>query len=206
MIMKKFLPLIVSLLLTNAVLAAPITFDFKDPKGVNNAVFKLDAILESINGTATGISGLVQFDPEAPGAFTGKIIIAANSLNVPNSMMKDHLLSEKWIDAAKYPEISFVMEKSSNVKTSGNDTTANVTGTITIKGVKKTITAPVKISYLKDKLKARLPQLDGDLLVIRANFKVKRSDFNINPGQFEEKVSDEIDISLSIAGQAPKAK
>ena len=112
--MKKFLPLIVSLLLTNAVLAAPITFDFKDPKGVNNAVFKLDAILESINGTATGISGLVQFDPEAPGSFTGKIIIAANSLNVPNSMMKDHLLSEKWIDAAKYPEISFVMEKSSN--------------------------------------------------------------------------------------------
>ena len=121
-------------------------------------------------------------------------------------MMKDHLLSEKWIDAAKYPEISFVMEKLSNVKTSGNDTTADVTGTITIKGVKKTITAPVKISYLKDKLKARLPQLDGDLLVIRANFKVKRSDFNINPGQFEEKVSDEIDISLSIAGQAPKAK
>lgn len=204
--MKKFFPLIVSLLLANAVLAAPITFDFKDPKGVNNAVFKLDAILESINGTATGISGLVQFDPEEPGAFTGKIIVAANTLNVPNSMMKDHLLSEKWIDAAKYPEISFAMEKSSNVKTSGNDTTADVTGTITIKGVKKTITAPVKISYLKDKLKARLPQLDGDLLVIRANFKVKRSDFNINPGQSEEKVSDEIDISLSIAGQAPKAK
>ena len=36
------------------VLAAPQTFDFKDPKGVNNAVFKLDAPLEAISGNATG--------------------------------------------------------------------------------------------------------------------------------------------------------
>ena len=31
--------------------AAPMDFDFKDPKGVNNVVFKLDAPLEAINGT-----------------------------------------------------------------------------------------------------------------------------------------------------------
>jgi hypothetical protein len=37
--------------------AAPQTFDFKDPKGVNNVQFKLDAPLEAITGTATGISG-----------------------------------------------------------------------------------------------------------------------------------------------------
>ena len=47
----------------SAALAAPQTFDFKDPKGVNNAVFKLDAPLEAINGTANGISGTVTFDP-----------------------------------------------------------------------------------------------------------------------------------------------
>ena len=40
-------------------LAAPLTFDFKDPKGVNNAVFKLDAPLEAINGSANGILGKV---------------------------------------------------------------------------------------------------------------------------------------------------
>ena len=42
--------------------AAPLEFDFKDPKGVNNVVFKTDALLESINGVATGISGRVTFD------------------------------------------------------------------------------------------------------------------------------------------------
>ena len=34
----------------------PMDFDFKDPKGVNNATFKLDAPLEAINGSATTVS------------------------------------------------------------------------------------------------------------------------------------------------------
>ena len=38
------------LTLVSAAYAAPLSFDFKDPKGVNNVVFKLDAPLESING------------------------------------------------------------------------------------------------------------------------------------------------------------
>ena len=67
--------------------AGPQSFDFKDPKGVNNAVFLLDAPLESINGTANGVSGTITFDPENPAALLGKIVIAAASLHVPNPMM-----------------------------------------------------------------------------------------------------------------------
>jgi hypothetical protein len=44
--------------------------------------------------------------------------------------------------------------------------------------------------------------MKGDLLVIRSNFKVKRSDYGINPGAPEDKVSDEIDLTLSIAGMS----
>ena len=36
----------------------------------------------------------------------------------------------------------------------------------------------------------RVPNMNGDLLVIRSNFSIKRSDFGIMPGQMEEKVSD----------------
>jgi hypothetical protein len=70
--------------------------------------------------------------------------------------------------------------------------------------VSKELTVPVKLTYLKDKLGERVPNQKGDLLVIRSNFIIKRSDFNINPGQFEDKVSDAIDITLSIAGASPK--
>ena len=184
--------------------AAPLEFDFKDPKGVNNVVFKTDAPLESINGVATGISGRVTFDPDNPGAVKGKIIVQASSLHLGNPMQKEHLHSDKWLDVAKYPEITFEVESAKNVKTQGNVTTADVTGKFSLHGVTKTITVPVKMTFLKDQLKARIPGKDGDLLVIRATFKIKRSDFGINPGQGEDKVSDDIELNLSIAGAAQR--
>jgi len=202
--MKTKLTILASIALAGAALAAPQTFDFKDPKGINNAGFKLDAPLEAINGNASDISGTVTFDPENPGATKGKIIVATASLMLPNPMQKQHMLSDKWLDATKYPEISFESKEFKNVKTAGDTTTADATGTFTLKGVSKEITVPVKLTYLKDKLGERVPNQKGDLLVIRASFTIKRSDFNINPGQFEDKVSDTIELTLSIAGASPK--
>jgi len=46
--------------------------------------------------------------------------------------------------------------------------------------------------------------LQGDLLVIRANFVINREDFNIQKGQYEDKVSPTINLTLSIAGAAAK--
>lgn len=200
----KILALLTLASAISAATAAPQSFDFKDPKGVNNAVFKLDAPLEAINGSANGVSGTVTFDPEAPAATTGKIVVAADSLHVPNPMMKEHLHGAQWLDVAKHKEITFEAKSLANVKTTGDNTTADVTGTLTIKGVAKEITVPVKFSYLKDKLGLRVPNQKGDLLVIRANFAIKRSDFGINPNAPADKVSDTIDLSLSIAGAAPR--
>ena len=172
--MKTKLTILAFMALTGAVLAAPQTFDFKDPKAINNAGFKLDAPLEAINGSASGISGTVTFDPENPGAAKGKIIVATASLMLPNPMQKQHMLSDKWLDAAKFPEISFESKEFKNVRTAGDTTTADATGTFTLKGVSKEITVPVKLTYLKDKLGERVPNQKGDLLVIRANFTISR--------------------------------
>jgi len=202
--MKTKLTILASIALAGAALAAPQTFDFKDPKGINNAGFKLDAPLEAINGNASDISGTVTFDPENPGATKGKIIVATASLMLPNPMQKQHMLSDKWLDAVKFPEITFESKEFKNVKTAGDTTTADATGTFTLKGVSKEITVPVKLTYLKDKLGERVPNQKGDLLVIRASFTIKRNDFNIMPGQFEDKVSDTIELTLSIAGASPK--
>ncbi|MDX1950895.1 MAG: YceI family protein [Verrucomicrobiota bacterium] len=204
--MKNQLNYILALGLAVSAFAAPQTFDFKDPKGVNNVVFNLDAPLEAITGSASGVSGTVQFDVANPGATKGKIVVASSSMHVGNSMMKEHLHSDKWIDVAKYPEITFEAKELKNVKTEKDVTSADAVGTFTLKGVSKEMTIPVKITYLKDKLGARMPNMKGDLLVIRSNFKIKRSDFNIMPGQAEDKVSNEIDLTLSLAGYALAGK
>jgi polyisoprenoid-binding protein YceI len=202
--MKTKIAILTLVAMTGIACAAPMMFDFKDPKGVNNAGFKLDAPLEAINGSASGVSGTVTFDAENPGATQGKIIVATGSLMLPNPMQRTHMLSDKWLDATKFPEISFESKAFKNVKTAGDTTTADVTGTFTLKGVSKELTVPVKLTYLKDKLGDRVPNQKGDLLVIRASFTIQRGDFNINPGQYEDKVSDTIEITLSIAGASPK--
>lgn len=184
---------------------APQTFDFKDAKGVNNAVFNLDAPLEAITGSANGISGKVEFDPEKPGATKGKIIVDASTLHVGNPTMKDHLHGDKWMDTKKFGTITFELKELKNVKTQQNNTTADAMGTFTLKGVTKEMTVPVRLTYLKDRLAAR-QGVKGDLLVVRANFDISRKEFNINAGQSEDKVSDVINLTLSIAGASPAPK
>ena len=87
--LRKTITAVISLAWAGTAWAAPQAFDFKDPKGVNNAVFRLDAPLEAINGTATGVSGTINYDPAQPELLSGKIVFDANSLTVPNPMMKE---------------------------------------------------------------------------------------------------------------------
>lgn len=205
MMKTNLLTLTFATCLAASALAAPLTFDFKDPKGVNNVVFKLDAPLEAINGSASGISGKVTFDPANPGATKGRIVVEAKSLHVPNPTMKEHMHGDQWMDVAKNGEITFEVTGLKNVKTSGENTMGEVTGKLTIKGVTKEITAPVRIAYLKDKLAARTNgQMKGDLLVVRSNFFVRRGDFGINPKAPSDKVAEMIELSLSIAGSSPQ--
>lgn len=187
--------------------AAPQSFDFKDPKGVNNVQFKLDAPLESITGTATGISGNVSFDAANPKATSGRIVLDTASLTVGNPVMGDHLKSANWLDVAKYPAITFDAASVANVRTQGTQVLADVSGKLTVKGVTKDVTVPVTFTYLADKLGARLgdEKLKGDLLVLRATFQINRNEYDIQPGQYADKVAETINLSLSIAGAAPRS-
>lgn len=184
--------------------AQPVAFDFKDPKGVNNIVFKLDAPLESINGTANGISGTITADPKAPEKIAGKIVVDGASLTVPNPVMQGHMHGAEWLDIASHPQITFEIKEVLNPKQSGNEGTADVKGVFTLKGVSKEITVPVRVNYLPGRLKERGGDKEGDLLVVRTNFQINRSEFGIKANEHLEKVSDVIDISLSVAGSAPK--
>ena len=182
--------------------ADSIKFDFRDPKKVNNVVFLMDAPLESINGTATGVSGTVSFDPAKPAATTGKIVLSTSSLHVDNPVMKKHMLDEGWMHVSKFPTIEFVAGKMTEVKTSGTTITGTIDGKLTVKGVTKKVSVPVRLTYLKGMLIKR-NRVPGDLLVLRSDFTIKRSDYGINAGNNEEKVSDEIELKLRVAGAAP---
>jgi polyisoprenoid-binding protein YceI len=203
---KSALVSILSLATAGVLSAAPLSFDFKDPKGVNAVQFHLDSLLEPIAGTAAGVTGTVLFDPAAPAATTGKIVVATSSLTVANSMMSDHIRGKDWLDAAANPEITFELTKLADVKTAGTTTTATATGKFTLKGVTKELSVPVKLTYLVDALGKRTkPEYKGDLLVVRGEFTINRGDYGIQPGKNEDKVNAEIKLSLALVGSSPKA-
>ena len=198
---------LLAIALAGSAFAAPIAFDFKDPKGVNAIAFHLDSLLEPISGTANGITGSVNFDPAAPGALAGTIVVATPSLTVTNSTMREHLLSDGWVDAAGHPEITFAISGLEMAKTEGNTTTGHAVGTFTLKGVTKEVKVPVKITHLAGAFGKRInkPEMGGDLLVVRGEFSISRSDYGIRPGQNEDKVADQIDLSIALVGSAPQA-
>ncbi len=203
---KSLVTTLLALASAAALTAAPISFDFKDPKGVNAVQFHLDSLLEPISGTAGGVTGTVTFDPANPAATAGKIVVATGSLTVPNKTMTEHLLGNNWLDAAANPEISFELTKLENVATKGNETTATASGKFTLKGVTKDVSVPVKLTYLADALEKRTrPGNKGDLLVIRGEFTIQRGDYGIQPGKNEDKVNPAVKVNLGIVGSAPKA-
>lgn len=205
--MKSSLLLTFALLLTSSLAATPLTFDFKDPKGVNAITFKLDSLLEPIAGTASAVTGTVSYDPAAPDATTGRIVVAASSLVVPNNTMRQHLLSSDWIDAEAHPEIIFNIAALENIQTNDNTVSATARGSFSLRGVTQEITVPVTLTHLKGVYGQRLnrPQLGGDLLVVRGAFDLARADYGIKPGQNEDKVAPIINLSFAVVGGAPDA-
>lgn len=204
---KVFTSLLTLVLISTVSLQAKAkTFDFDDPKGVNSVSFTLDAPLEQINGSGKGVTGKVSFDPENPEATSGSIVIATDSLTVTNDTMREHMLGEGWLDAKNHPKITFVAKSMSKVESTDKGISAHLTGSFTLKGVTKEIVVPVTLTYLPGMLSARTNgKADGDLLVIRSNFSINRSEFVIKPGDNTDKVAEEIELRLAIAGAAPKA-
>lgn len=181
-------------------------FDFKDPKGVNSITFLLDSVLEPIAGLASGITGKVEFDPERPQDTKGKIVVDAASLYTPNQGMTKTLHEEDWLNVEKHKEITFELERAKDVQDEGDGSkTMTVYGILTCNGISKNIKVPVTVTYLPDRLPDRMRGKEGDLLVLRSKFVIQRKDFGIKREYGNDVVAEDIQITVAIAGFAPKA-
>lgn len=202
---KRIIGSIAALFLTAKVFAGAATFDFTDPSGVSNVKFDLTAPLESISGTANGISGSIEFDPAKPGVTSGVISVATASLMVPKSKMREHLMSNMWMGAKQFPEMKFELSGVSGLERVGEGVfRGQAKGVMTLKGISKEADAAITIKHLAGELGAKLPGKLGDLLVVSGTLVVNRDDFNINAGQKLDKVANDIHIGLNLIGYAEK--
>lgn len=177
------------------------TFSFKDVKGRNQATFNSITELDEVNGNSNDLNGKISFDISSiPSTLQGQIYISTASLRTGIEKRDKDLMEPKWLDAEKFPVISFTIKKVNSIKKlAGNKLLLNVNGDFLLHGVKKEIPVDVTITYLKESpsTEQRSP---GDLLGVVSKFQIHLSDYGVENLILGTRVADKIDIGVNIIG------
>ncbi|HTF56840.1 MAG TPA: YceI family protein [Planctomycetota bacterium] len=163
------------------------------PKYVN-ITFESEADIENIVGTTNKAAGEIKADL-AKGAGSVSITVPVASLKTGIDMRDEHLRSEMWLNAAKFPAITFASKKVEK----GEGNTVKVTGDFSMHGVTKEITVTVEWKELPDEVvkKAKFPE--GKWLKFTTKFEVKLSDFGVKIPEFVVgKVSDAWTVKMAM--------
>ncbi len=183
----------------NVKAAGEQTFNFK-PEGTNQASFFSSTSLEDVQGLTNEISGTISFDVSDFSTVKGEVSFPVLSLNTGIEKMVKDLRSDSWLDAEKYPVISFKVKKAVNIKKiSESKIEADVVGDFFLHGVTKEDTARATITYL-DESPITQQRMPGDLLGVQAELFIKLSDYNIRHMLLGKRVAERIDIKVNLVG------
>jgi polyisoprenoid-binding protein YceI len=139
-------------------------------------------------GDFTGASGSLTLDPANPSKSTIDIHVPVGSVSTTNTKLDGELKGDKWLDAAKFPEMIFKSEK---VTPTGKDA-ADVEGQLTLHGETRPVTLHVSFNG------AGVNVMDKHYTVgFEAKGKIKRSDFGVKT--YVPLIGDEVDLILSAA-------
>lgn len=157
--------------------------------------FSSDAPLEKIFGTAPG-AGALTIDFADLTQTRGTITVPVKEMKTGNDMRDSHLRSDQWLDEAKFPTITYVIETAKVVEqTAKGDVKIaklETTGKFTLHGVTTALTIPVTI-----KSKGAKTKITTTFIVKLADYQIKGKD-----GVVGKKVGESIDIKGSLKGVA----
>jgi polyisoprenoid-binding protein YceI len=145
--------------------------------------------VSTVRGAFTKVSGTVQYDAATPGKSSLQATIEAASVDTRVEMRDNDLRSPRFLDAQKYPTITF---QSKTIEAAGAGK-LKITGDLTIHGVTKEVvldvdglTPAIKDPMGKDRLR----------MGASATTKINRNDFGVSglPGI----VGDDITITLDV--------
>ena len=181
------------------------TFYFKDSQNRNQLSFLSDAPFETFTGVTTDVWGEVSFDPDdIQNTLKGEILVSVKSIETGIEMRDQELRGAGWLDAEKYPTISFKIEKVEGINVlDNNKIKLLLNGSFSCHGKTNIIPLNATLKYLaeSESTKKRLP---GDLLSVVSEFSIKLSDYGINSIFIPDRVSDKIDIAVNIVGTNKK--
>lgn len=132
---RLFAPALLAVATSPALAADTFVID----RSHSQASFQVRHLFSTVRGRFTTFEGTIAMDAARPEASSVTFTIDAASIDTDNTDRDKHLRSPDFFDAEKHPTITFTSEK---IRATGKDTYA-VTGTLTMRGVARTITLPV---------------------------------------------------------------
>ena len=141
----------------------------------------------------SGFEGEIMFDQEDPAASSVSVSMPLASLFTGWEGRFNHFMSADFFDAKGDEVITF---SSTGIEVTG-DSTAKITGDLTVNGMTKSVVLDAKLNQSMDHPMKGKPWAGFD-----ATTTILRSDFGL--GNFAPHVSDELDVRISI--EAEKAE
>lgn len=138
------------------------------------------------------VDGSIVYDADDVSASSVEVTLPLSGLESNVQAFNDHLLSDDFFDAARFPEATF---RSTSVEAAGEGK-LKVAGELTIKDITREVVLDATINQVGDHPMSGTPTAGFD-----ATATIKRSDFGL--GMYVPNVADE--IRLHITTEAPAA-
>lgn len=170
-------------------LAAPEAYVL-DPSH-SQIIFSYNHLGFSTNwGMFGGFDGKIAFDAENPAASTVEVEFPITTLLTGFQGRYDHFMTADFFNAEVNPTVKFT---STAIEVTG-ETTAKITGDLTLNGVTKPVVLDTVLNQKGDH-----PMMNKPWLGFGATTTVSRTEFNL--GQFAPFISDEVAIQIQIEAQ-----
>lgn len=159
--------------------------------------FKVRHLMVSkVSGRFDKFTGEFFYDAKDSSKWSAKAVIDAASINTANEGRDGHLKSADFFDTAKYPTLTFVSSRATDVK----DNKAKLHGSLTLHGITKPVILDLEILGVGKGMKGE--QRAG----FEATGKINRKDFGIVWNKVLETggmaVGEEVEIAIRIEGVA----
>lgn len=175
------------------------------PGTAKQVTFSSVALNAKFDGHSSGVIGYAVAGPEEnPAALrAGVWAMPVKSLDSGNKLRDRHTAGPDWLDAAKHPDLTFVLTEVRDAKlhkesAAGKSFTATLVGDMTIHGVTRQISIPEAV--LAFATGSEKSPVKGNLLAIRCKYTVKLSEYGISNDYTTKlkSVADEIGIDQSL--------
>jgi polyisoprenoid-binding protein YceI len=196
---------LLSVLATGLLMACPAlaqTIATRNPDRIEAGAYDIDPAHTQVNfqvshlgfttfrGRFDETSGTLQLDSKKPSASSLEVTVQTSSVDTPVAKLNEELKGAQWLDAQKFPQITF---KSTRVQITGPHE-AKVTGDLTLHGVTRPLTLAVSLHGGGDDPIAKKYTVGFEL-----SGKILRSDYGVKT--YLPLIGDEVGLIISASFQ-----